>query len=167
MNEKLLHRNYFGSREQTKSIPLKRPTLEGRALYSKGRKLSLVCRYHTVLKAPCYFFCVVLKTPLLMYNLSFSFKKKKIQECANLLDYLLVFGGLWGYFLYRCCFLHLLCVWWLPKKSVLFRFEIAHVSWVIVQLLAPKEAVCLSRDVQDPLKNEEVQQNHTVVARCT
>lgn len=166
MNEKLLHRNYFGSREQTKSIPLKRPTLEGRALYSKGRKLSLVCRYHTVLKAPCYFFCVVLKTPLLMYNQSFSFKKKKYK---NVLIHLIIYLSSRGFgaTFYTDVVFYISYVWWLPKKSVLFCFEIAHVSWVIVQLLAPKEAVCLSRDVQDPLKNEEVQQNHTVVARCT
>lgn len=58
-------------------------------------------------------------------------------------------------------------VWWLPKKQVLFHFEIAHVSWLVVQQLAPKQAGCLSRDAQDPLKYEEVQQNHTVVARHT
>lgn len=38
-------------------------------------------------------------------------------------------------------------------------------SWVRVQQLAPKQAVGLSRDVQDALKYEEMQQNHTVVAR--
>lgn len=105
----------FGSREQIQSIPLKRPSLKGRALYSKGRKLSLVCQYNPVLKVPCYCFCVVLKTPLLMYNLSFAFKKKS--KCANPLIIYLPLGDFGATFYIDTDIpFYISYAWWLPKN---------------------------------------------------